>query len=233
VSLTKLHQAILAAGGIAASLPAVAGSISAEVHSADANPTPVVGAPLQNGDFYIANNPGAPLIGDGVDEWTYWSFDFTNDPGYANFITGGTLTSAVLTMDLNTAYFIGGVAPITDRIAIGTQTDGLPGQWNVPSFMTRTPGDFYQTGTIAVDLVSQAGFNGSDLFGWLKDNNGQFAVNYGDDALVVSASLTLSQDSPNVASVPEPETYAMMLMGLGIMGAVVRRRKKFGPAQSV
>jgi len=28
------------------------------------------------------------------------------------------------------------------------------------------------------------------------------------------------------APVPEPETYAMMLAGLGLMGAIVRRRKR-------
>jgi hypothetical protein len=33
-------------------------------------------------------------------------------------------------------------------------------------------------------------------------------------------------DTPTyVASVPEPETYAMMLAGLGLMGAIARRRK--------
>ncbi|MDR3087435.1 MAG: FxDxF family PEP-CTERM protein [Azoarcus sp.] len=30
----------------------------------------------------------------------------------------------------------------------------------------------------------------------------------------------------NVASVPEPETYAMLLAGLGVIGAVARRRSK-------
>ena len=46
-----------------------------------------------------------------------------------------------------------------------------------------------------------------------KDWNGDFAVkNVG----------TL----PNVMAVPEPETYAMMLAGLGLMGFVARRRKQ-------
>jgi hypothetical protein len=30
----------------------------------------------------------------------------------------------------------------------------------------------------------------------------------------------------NVAAVPEPETYAMMMAGLGMMGFMVRRRKR-------
>ncbi|WON72498.1 PEP-CTERM sorting domain-containing protein [Nitrosospira sp. Is2] len=31
-----------------------------------------------------------------------------------------------------------------------------------------------------------------------------------------------------VVAVPEPESYAMLLAGLGLMGAVVQRRKKMG-----
>ncbi|HKX53004.1 MAG TPA: FxDxF family PEP-CTERM protein [Nitrosospira sp.] len=30
-----------------------------------------------------------------------------------------------------------------------------------------------------------------------------------------------------VSPVPEPETYAMLLAGLGLMGMMVRRRKEF------
>jgi hypothetical protein len=39
------------------------------------------------------------------------------------------------------------------------------------------------------------------------------------------AGSLLSQDLPVVTAVPETETYAMMLAGLGLMGAIVRRRK--------
>ena len=35
-------------------------------------------------------------------------------------------------------------------------------------------------------------------------------------------SFTLTQ----VPSIPEPETYAMLLAGLGLMGSIVRRRNK-------
>ena len=37
---------------------------------------------------------------------------------------------------------------------------------------------------------------------------------------------SVAQDQLVITAVPEPETYAMFLAGLGIMGAVARRRKK-------
>ena len=38
-------------------------------------------------------------------------------------------------------------------------------------------------------------------------------------------SFTLTQ-VPTVPAIPEPETYAMLLAGLGLMGSIVRRRNK-------
>jgi hypothetical protein len=49
-----------------------------------------------------------------------------------------------------------------------------------------------------------------------RNNSGDF---YGFDYLKLN-------DFPITAAVPEPETYAMMLAGLGLMGAVARRRSK-------
>jgi hypothetical protein len=42
-------------------------------------------------------------------------------------------------------------------------------------------------------------------------------VNYEDDAAFVVGS--------NMAPIPEPETYALMLAGLGVVGFMARRRK--------
>jgi hypothetical protein len=44
-------------------------------------------------------------------------------------------------------------------------------------------------------------------------------------AIERSDSLGGSLDNVSVTAVPEPETYALMLAGLGLIGAVVRRRK--------
>jgi len=56
----------------------------------------------------------------------------------------------------------------------------------------------------------------TDLTGWLSLNSG--------------ISLSLVTDSGdhyyNISSVPEPETYAMLMAGLGLLGFMARRRKE-------
>ena len=47
-------------------------------------------------------------------------------------------------------------------------------------------------------------------------------TNQGDDRALISFGI----DSVTVAAVPEPETYAMLLAGLGLVGWVARRRNK-------
>jgi hypothetical protein len=50
---------------------------------------------------------------------------------------------------------------------------------------------------------------------WLADHPGY--------SVVVSAGI--GNAAPSVAAIPEPQTFAMMLAGLGLLGFVTRRRK--------
>ena len=47
---------------------------------------------------------------------------------------------------------------------------------------------------------------------------------------ILVASAFAQGTGPSVSPVPEPETYAMLLAGLGLMGAVARRRTKISKA---
>ena len=47
----------------------------------------------------------------------------------------------------------------------------------------------------------------------------------GTHAENIGTDYTFNIAAQNVAAVPEPETYAMLLAGLGLIGSIVRRRK--------
>jgi len=54
---------------------------------------------IKNGDFLVTSNAPDQTVGDGLDEFIIWNFDFSEDPGYCAFLNaGGELTGAVLTV---------------------------------------------------------------------------------------------------------------------------------------
>ena len=59
--------------------------------------------------------------------------------------------------------------------------------------------------------------------GWTNPTSGPLRVQVLN---LTDASGGLHQDQLYVAAIPEPETYAMLLAGLGLMGFVARRRQR-------
>ncbi|MDP2706505.1 MAG: choice-of-anchor A family protein, partial [Burkholderiales bacterium] len=88
------------------------------------------------------------------------------------------------------------------------------------NFMDATQVNFAQTGLYASVLAPNALItsNSGHIQGVViaKDWNGNFEVQPGA--------------APLLLAVPEPETYAMMLAGLGLMGFVANRRKRISAA---
>lgn len=96
-------------------------------------------------------------------------------------------------------------------------------------------GSLYDGFSVA-NLVSVANANASlglpDAYGWLRlrSVDGGFATtgnftDYMNSATATNGITTQTLNLLAVTAVPEAETYAMLMAGLGLMGAVVRRRK--------
>ncbi|WP_227815600.1 PEP-CTERM sorting domain-containing protein [Nitrogeniibacter aestuarii] len=80
-------------------------------------------------------------------------------------------------------------------------------------------GDIDSFASVAINpLTSVAGFDASRI----TFDDDHIWVNM--TGLTVQAGDALSFDVSAVAAVPEPETYAMFLAGLGLIGGVARRR---------
>jgi hypothetical protein len=77
---------------------------------------------------------------------------------------------------------------------------------------------FDSTGALPT-VVGGSGFTGGTDF-----SNGVWI--YGDFGVIVGTNYDdVSWSAARVTAVPEPETYAMLLAGLGVMGFIARRRR--------
>jgi len=83
-------------------------------------------------------------------------------------------------------------------------------------------GSYYNsTATVALNGYAASTTNGG-FFG-IIDTNAFSTVQYTADYANLFDNVTYSTSI--TSAVPEPETYAMMLAGLGLIGAIARRRK--------
>jgi hypothetical protein len=130
---------------------------------------------VTNGDFLIWS--GAGIIGDGIDEQTSWTFDFTTDPNFASFPASAPLASALLTLtltpkavDINTD--IVRIEGFSDVVTAAIQ--GLP---------------VGVTNTVELELLDF--YSSNDILGVFTAGAGQIPMGYGDDAIVSFAQLDL------------------------------------------
>ena len=192
---------------------AVAISIKATA-TGSSNPTPIVGGDLQNGDFLILQNPGVPTYptGDGADERTDWSFDFSSDSNLEFFPTSGPLESAILTLTLSPVHF-----------GVGTDSTGVLG-----GKVIRVPDipdipDEGTTSTISIDLLD-FGFTSADIINSIDPFTNIIPWFYTDDAVISYAELELTVEQ-EIESTPEP-TSTLGMFGLAAIALFGYKRQR-------
>ena len=189
------------------------------------DPVPLSSLPhLAYGDFLVSggNDLGATFttVGDGINDETWWVFDFTADANLAAFAASGEpLTSALLTL---TVVPREGTPPRDERAFV----PGLNGAYDVPLPGAQDDPDTVQVQLVRPELVALgqahpaasilAQLDGSGSTGpgnALVHGAGQLPFKFFDDAQVLSASLVLTRGT----AVPAPATLALCALGFGVV----------------
>ena len=111
---------------------------------------------------------------------------------------------------------------------VNSSTDTLsfaPGAFNTPTITT--------VGSLGVDVLRGNGFevlpNGQAFAGFTVDDGllttGIYSINLATGTATSLGTFNGTLNGLTVAAVPEPETYALMLAGLGLVGFMAKRRK--------
>jgi hypothetical protein len=161
-------------------------SISAEAVGS-LTPNRLRDAPLEatitNGDFVIRRSEGGAntTLGDGIDEQTSWTLDFSEDPDFAAFSTADSLASARLTLTLTpkSSLISFDIVKIDELSGINlAQFQDLP--LDTASTIQLELLDFYTSEQI-LEILNQGG-------------QGQIPMFYSDDAIVSFARLDLTSE---------------------------------------
>lgn len=134
---------------------------------------------------------------------------YPGSPGQALLLD--TFTFSIANGDWVQVDFQGMPSPGTGYSAIDFSFNfgaAVWGSWNTPNFNTT----FFSTHTLS-GLSTGVDYS-LNVYGW----GDPMASATGDYRITLTAAS-------GVAPIPEPETYAMMLAGLGLLGFASRRRK--------
>lgn len=214
--------------GLATAAPVSAADISWSTGPTFNGPNGHLGI-LTNGSLVeainLAGSPGASLTVDpgGLSI----TFSTVNSPFYPNSwsIAGnGGNTDAAWGTILNTFEWISGSNPTISNFLSGLT---LGHQYQLQLFAARSD----CCGTRTASFSDGAGHTSDEV---RDDSYTSIVGTFTADAFTQTLQLIDSTSNPilnayvlrDVSPVPEPETYAMLLAGLGVLGLSIRRKKK-------
>jgi hypothetical protein len=154
--------------------------------------------------------------------------------GLVSSSIAGTLTATFLgkeALDTDSYTFALGSGTLLNTSAIGSSISGPVGIGALnftfkDTFTNTSVGNGGSVGPFT-SYVVLGGLNGAGAFVPYTGPAGQYQLVLGfNDGLTVDADYDDMVVGLNVTAVPEPESYALLLAGIGAIGFVARRRKQ-------
>ncbi|WP_432383397.1 FxDxF family PEP-CTERM protein [Duganella sp. P38] len=153
-----------------------------------------------------------------------------------------SVNAGVITQDVSNPYghlFVHEAGSFSDTIDFIVPSGSLGTSAN-PLTLSLGGVNVFNITNLTYSIFSGTSGSGGDLWGTFLGNNSyhDIALNVGGAYHMVITGLadgTLggSYGVSMVSGVPEPETYAMMLSGIGVLGFMARRRKKQAEKEAI
>ncbi len=212
--LVKLSAAaLLLASGAAGAVEALSGQ-----YTLAASATHVSGS-TYTFDYAVTNNNQTAGGQTGFDGLTIFV------PDSALFV-GSTHPQPFVGTEFNPGYWSEGAAPSLNLLGDHSQDLTAPAGYHAYTWWGQYTESVYQVGstahfsiTLSNVAVGDNTIGMSSYFGYSVPNQNYAANQWGN-----YTTFATSDVSP-MAAVPEPETYAMLFAGLGLIGFMARRRK--------
>lgn len=155
--------------------------------------------------MYFAN---VDTVGDTVGDGFHWE-DFSSVPGYGDVLVQS---------DLNAVSGSNVLTNSAQTMALFFTSDNV----NVNSFSLHLAGTNWGSKSVIFLDQTHHVIAGSETF---ADNTGLISITSPQNNVAgILITAGGNYDNLSIAAVPESDTYAMLLAGLGIMGLVARRR---------
>jgi hypothetical protein len=164
--------------------------------------------------------------------------NFDSNGGLFTF-PGNPYTIGALTFVGGNGNIIGGIADwdmarslITDSLVLGT-TVQISGAYDLFAF---NAGNFFRNGTTTIDIVTNLGsyqftpsttlyaYNGSLTFLGYQTGPGEYFTSIRFSGNESTGGTDFQIGTAGAVAVPEPASWALMIMGFGLTGAAMRRR---------